>query len=278
MDEAAAATSGVASKGRLGGGFSAERPDVRQSWLGSGMKRDALNTPSRLILSICGLLLLGVVLWAGRQQNRPERRAIKPAETVEPRTPSPPPAGSSPLDDLKRSNAALTRALAYPSPSSSPDFDAERDEMRRILRVVMRFSIPIDFEELVRRALARHWGDITPDQRTEVVAVVRTLIARYLTKQLCQLPGYDLRFIKETVTGNQATVDATLEFPDRGKRARVVMVWKLVYRRGSWLAYDIVADEQSMLENYRAEFDKIITTRSFDVLLGRMKRRLEKPE
>ena len=60
--------------------------------------------------------------------------------------------------------------------------------------------------------------------------------------------------------------------------ARVVMEWKLLYKRGAWLAYDLITDQQSMLENYRAEFDKIITNKSFDVLLGRMRKRLEKTE
>ena len=242
------------------------------------MKRDSLITPSRLILLMAGLLLLGAVLWSGQRQSRHERRQLKPAEAMQLAPPSLPPAGSSPIADLKNSNAALKKALMYPSPSSSPEFDTERGEMRRIVRIVLGFSLPIDFEGLVRRALAGHWDNISADQRTEFVGVVRALIARYLSKQLYELSDYDLRFIKETVTGSEATVDATLAFPYQGKRARVVMVWKLVYKRGSWLAYDLIADEQSMLENYRAEFDKIITTKSFDVLLGRMKRRLEKPE
>ena len=196
---------------------------------------------------MAGLLLLGAVLWAVRRPSRHERRRIEPTEAIEPAAPPLPPAGSSPIADLKKSNAALKKALAYPSPSSSPEFDAERAEMRRILRIVLNFSLPIDFENLVRRALAHHWDDITIDQRTEFVGVVRALIARNLSKQLSRLSDYDLRFIKEIVTGSEATVDATVDFPYEGKRARVVMVWKLVYRRGSWLVYDLIADEQIML-------------------------------
>ena len=258
--------------------LAAERQGVRQSRFGSGMKRDSLITPSRLILLMVGLLLLGAVLWTGLRPSRHERRQSKPAEAMEPAPPSLPPAGSSPIADLKKSNAALKKALMYPSPSSSPEFDSERGEMRRIVRIVLGFSLPADFEGLVRRSLAGHWNDINADQRTEFVGVVRALIARNLSKQLYELPDYDLRFIKETVTGSEASVDATVEFPYQGKRARVVMAWKLVYKRGSWLAYDLIVDDQSMLENYRAEFDRIITTESFDVLIGRMKRRLEKPE
>jgi phospholipid transport system substrate-binding protein len=181
------------------------------------------------------------------------------------------------MADLEKSNAALKKALLYPS-SSSPELDTERAEMRRILRIVLGFSLPIDFEGLARRALARHWDALTADQRAEFVRVVRGLVARHLSKALYEHSDYELRFINEEVTGGEATVNAALDLTYRGKRAMVAMVWKLVYTRGSWLAYDIITDEQSMLENYRVEFHKIITAESFDALLGRMKRRLEKPE
>jgi phospholipid transport system substrate-binding protein len=55
------------------------------------------------------------------------------------------------------------------------------------------------------------------------------------------------------------------------------MEYKLLYK-DRWLVYDVITDEQSMLENYRAEFNKIITKESFDALLKRMKKRLEKSE
>ena len=248
------------------------------------MKRDSPITPFRLILLVAGLLLAGAVLWLGLRPSRHERRRIepveasKPVETIEPETPSLPPSGSSPIADLKHYNAALKKLLLMPSPSSSPEYNAERAEMRRIVRILLLVSLPLDFEDLVRRALAGHWDEISPEQRTEIVSVVRALAERNLSKQLYDQPNYDLRFTKETVTGSEATVDATLDWPHQGKRTRVVMEWKLLYKRGSWLVYDVITDQQSTLENYRAEFDKIITKRSFDVLLGRMKKRLEKFE
>jgi ABC-type transporter MlaC component len=201
-----------------------------------------------------------------------------PVERTELATPLLPPVGSSPMADLEKSNAALKKLLVNPSPSSSPEYDGERAEMRRIVGILLRFSLPVDFEDLVRRAMAAHWDNISSDQRTEFVSVVRALVTRDLSRHLYQLSDYDLRFIKETVTGSEATVNATLEFTYQGRRARVVMEWKLLYKRGSWLAYDVIADRQSLVDIYRAEFDKVVTRESVDALLGRMKRRLERPE
>jgi phospholipid transport system substrate-binding protein len=38
--------------------------------------------------------------------------------------------------------------------------------------------------------------------------------------------------------------------------------------------YDVVTDDLSLLENYRAEFNKVIARESFDALLGKMKKKL----
>ena len=86
------------------------------------------------------------------------------------------------------------------------------------------------------------------------------------------------RFTKETITGSEATVEATLEISNEGRKIRIAMDYKLLYKGDRWLVYDVITDEQSMLETYRAEFDKIITEKSFDALLKRMKKGLERTE
>jgi phospholipid transport system substrate-binding protein len=222
------------------------------------MKRDPVITPVRLILLMAALLLVGVALWSG----------LKP---VVPAPPSPPPAGSSPMADLEKSNAAL-KLCAKSIHSWSPEYDAERAEMYKIVRNLF------DFEELARRALARHWENMNSKQRTEFVRVLGDLIERHLSKQIHSQPNYDLRFTKETITGSEASVETTLDTLYEGRKITLAMEYKLLYTGDRWLGFDVVTDEQSMMENYRAEFDKIITKESFDTLIRRMKKRLEKAE
>jgi len=186
--------------------------------------------------------------------------------------PSQPPAGSSPMAELKRSNASLKKLFQKQSPSWSPEHDAKRSEMRKIVDGFL------DYEELAKRALARHWEEIAPKQRTEFVGVLRDLIERNYIKQVHGQPNYDLRFDKESIKGSEATVNATLDAVSEGKKDTVAMEYKLLYKGNHWLVFDVITDEQSMLENYRAEFNKIITKESFDALLKRMKKRLEKAE
>jgi phospholipid transport system substrate-binding protein len=219
--------------------------------------------------------LLGGEISAAKSKKSTPATTPKPAENDSPAAaasaPSKPPAGSSPMGDLKKSNAALKKLFAKSAPTWSPEHDAKRAEMHKIVRSFL------DFEELAHRALARHWDSLNDKQRTEFVGVLRELIERNYIKQVHGQPNYELRFTKEAIMGSEATVSATLETSNEGKKVTVEMEYKLLYK-DRWLVYDVITDEQGMLENYRAEFNKIITKESFDALLKRMKKRLEKTE
>jgi phospholipid transport system substrate-binding protein len=176
---------------------------------------------------------------------------------------------SSPIKELKKSDNALKKLFAREPPSWSPEADAKRSEMRKIV------SSFLDFDELSRRSLARHWDGLSAKQRTEFVATLRDLIERSYIKQVHGSPNYDVAFENETIDGNEADVTATLHSVARGKKVNVALEYKLLSKDGRWLVYDVITDEQSMVENYRAEFNKIINKESFDALLRRMKKKLE---
>jgi len=52
----------------------------------------------------------------------------------------------------------------------------------------------------------------------------------------------------------------------------VAVEYRLVWRDGRWAVYDVVTDGQSMLESYRAQFERIIAREGFAGLRSRMKR------
>jgi phospholipid transport system substrate-binding protein len=183
-----------------------------------------------------------------------------------------PKASSSPMAELKKSDSALKKLFARRAPSWSPEADAKRSEMRKIVAGFL------DFEELARRSLARHWDGLSAKQRTDFIATLRDLIERSYIKQVHGSPNYDLAFDKETIDGHEADVTATLHSTTRGKKVDVAIEYKLLDKEGKWLVYDVITDEQSMVENYRAEFSKIINKESFDALLKRMKKKLEEKE
>ena len=63
-----------------------------------------------------------------------------------------------------------------------------------------------------------------------------------------------------------------------GLRALLGVELTAILGSDRWVVYDVITDEQSMLENYRAEFNKIINKEGFDALLKRMKKKLNEKE
>ena len=185
---------------------------------------------------------------------------------------TPPPANSSPMAELKRSNAQLDKVLQKNKPNWSPEAELERSEVRKLVGSFL------DYAELAKRSLGKNWEKITAKQRDEFVDTLRQLVERSYLKQVHGSPNYNIKYDKEEKTGSEADVTATLNTVSRGKKTKVALEYKMLWKEGHWLVYDVITDEQSMLENYRAEFSKIINRDGFDALLKKMRKKLDEKE
>ena len=202
----------------------------------------------------------------------PEKAEGVPAAGAEKLPGPPPPPGSSPMAELKRSNAQLDKVLQRNRPNWSPEAELQRAEVRKLVGAFL------DYGELAKRSLARHWDTLTPKQREEFVSTLRELVERSYLKQVHGNPSYTIKYDKEEKTGSEALVDATLLTNSRGKKVNVALEYKMIWKEGHWVVYDVVTDDQSMLENYRAEFNKINNRDGFDALIRKMKKKLEEKE
>src|SRR4030095_16455239 len=184
----------------------------------------------------------------------------------------PPPASSSPMAELKKSNEKLDKILKKDSPDWSVEHELKRDEVKKLVG-----SFP-DHGERAPRSLARHWDGISAKQRDEFVNTLRELVERSYLKQVHGNAAYNIKYDKETKNGGEADVTGVLNTTARGKKVKIALEYKMLYKGEHWVVYDVVTDEQSMLENYRAEFNKIINKEGFDALMKRMKKKLEEKE
>ena len=177
-------------------------------------------------------------------------------------------AALGPMDELKRANAQLKKQLGNRKPSWSPEAQARNVEIKKIVGSFL------DFEELAHRALIRHWDSLSAKQRTDFVRTLRDLVERNYVRQLYGQPDYELKLDKEEMAGNEATVAGSLKASAKGKAVTMSLEYKLVKKQNRWVVFDVITDELSLLENYRAEFNKVIAKDSFDALLTRMKKKL----
>jgi phospholipid transport system substrate-binding protein len=202
---------------------------------------------------------------AGPLVGQPFESSARAAET-------PPPANSSPMAELKKSNAQLDKVLQKNKPNWSPEAELERTEVKKLVGSFL------DYGELAKRSLNKNWDKITGKQREEFVETLRELVERSYLRQIHGNAAYNIKYDKEEKNGSEATVFATLNTTSRGKKVAIALEYHMLNKEGHWVVYDVVTDDQSMLENYRAEFNKIINKESFDALLKKMKNKLDEKE
>jgi phospholipid transport system substrate-binding protein len=151
---------------------------------------------------------------------------------------------------------------------------AQRPSAARNERLSTMVSELLDLEELSRLALRDHWDGRTPEQRTEFVSLLRRLVQEQYERNLERTMNYQVTYDGADVRGQVVTV-RTLARSATNRRAPAVSIdYQMKKVGGVWRVFDISTDGVSLVRNYRAQFNRIITRDGWDALITRMRDRL----
>ena len=129
-----------------------------------------------------------------------------------------------------------------------------------------------DFSETAKRSLARHWAPRTQAERDEFVGLFSDLLERSYIGKIELYGGEKIHFVGESLEGEGAVVRTKL-ITKQG--TEIPIDYRMLHRGERWLVYDVVIEGVSLISNYRTQFNKIITTSSFQDLLKKMKTKQE---
>jgi phospholipid transport system substrate-binding protein len=170
----------------------------------------------------------------------------------------------SPMTAIKRTNARIDKLLAKKK-------TAKVDQ--KLKREVNQF---LDFRELARRSLGKHWKKRSADERKEFVAILRQLIEHNYLKQARKNTGQNVDYRSEKIRGKKAKVVTAIKVKKKRRMQEVLVVYKLRKRDGRWVVYDVVTDDVSIVRNYRSQFNRIIKKKSYEHLVKKMRKKLKK--
>jgi len=125
-------------------------------------------------------------------------------------------------------------------------------------------------DEMAERVLGRHWPDRTARERAEFTPLFGKLLDRVYLSQIGRYTGDRLRYTSEVIDGARATVRANVR-PKPGDELPITMTMRI--RGDDWFIDDILVAGSSILDTYRAQFDHIIRTSSYDELVKRLQGR-----
>jgi phospholipid transport system substrate-binding protein len=182
------------------------------------------------------------------------------AQDAPPGAPTRPPISQQGPLDLVQSCVSRARAIVQ----SQPDGEQRRAEIRELAATLF------DFNEMTRRTLAQHWTERSPQEQEEFVRLFTDLLERSYLLRIGNYRLAKVTFQGESVEGSTARVRSRL-VTERG--AEVAMEYRLLGTGGRWAVYDVVVEGVSLLSNYRSQFNSLLRTYSFDMLLDRLRNR-----
>src|SRR5207237_1736326 len=74
--------------------------------------------------------------------------------------------------------------------------------------------------------------------------------------------------------GSDARATTTIRIETKGKPTEALIEYRMIKRGESWMVYDIITDELSLMRNYRSQFQRIMNGSGYDGLLSKMKTKL----
>lgn len=181
-----------------------------------------------------------------------------------------PAAAKSATKAVRSANETISKLLRV---DVKPGSAAEKKRASQVTTSLRGF---LDIDELGKLALVDHWKGLTEAQQTEYLALLRALIEASYVKGLRANLDYKVKYLGEDKRDDDTVVTTEINTKRKGRPIVIAIDYILRKQGKSWRAIDVVTDGVGLVENYRAQFNRIISKEGFDGLLDRMRRKLKK--
>ena len=174
-------------------------------------------------------------------------------------------AADSPTAQIKSTVDQVIKLLTDPRLSG----ESNKQERRRLLRDTILSQF--DFKEMSRRSLGSNWRRLTPKQQDEFVGVFTDLLEKAYLGRIESYNKERFIYINEAIDEPYAEVRSKIV---TSKGEEFSINYRLKRTDGMWKIYDVVVEDISLVNNYRSQFDRILSKTSYDELIRRMKEKL----
>lgn len=142
--------------------------------------------------------------------------------------------------------------------------DAKKKERRERLRQII--AARFDFEEMARRSLGQHWQRHAA-RKQEFVPVFTRFVQDSYVGQIEAYRDEKILYTRERLENNFAQVDTKVL---KSNGDEIPINYRLHSVGGQWKVYDVLIENISLVNNYRSQFHRILSSASFDDLLKKL--------
>jgi phospholipid transport system substrate-binding protein len=149
-----------------------------------------------------------------------------------------------------------------------PELAGDKKVNQRRTAIVIVANEMFDFGEMAKRSLGQYWAQRTPTERGEFVRLFTELVQRSYISKVDQHGVHTMTVQGEQIDGEYAVVRTTLPL---SSGREMPIDYRMRSTDDRWQVYDLNIEGISLVANYRAQFNKIIRTSSYEALIAKIK-------
>ena len=171
-----------------------------------------------------------------------------------------------PTDQIKSTVDKALVVLKDPRFKPPAKQQERRDQLKQIL--FARF----DFAEMAKRSLGADWRRRTPQEQEDFVRLFTDVLERAYADIIESYTNEKIVYVHERVDGSYADVYSKIV---TAKGEEYSINYKAQLAGGDWKVYDVVAENVSLVNNYRSQFSRVISKSSYEELVRRLRDKSE---
>lgn len=146
---------------------------------------------------------------------------------------------------------------------------ALKADKERLFKMVEEIVVPhFDIKRMSRYVLGQHWRDASDDQQKQFIEEFKTQLVRTYGTALFEYTG-EQEIIYKPFRHEQGDRQAVVktEVP-RTDGPNIPVEYRMVRNGSKWQVWDVVIENLSTVQNYRAQYGNVVNARGLDGLIA----------
>jgi phospholipid transport system substrate-binding protein len=172
----------------------------------------------------------------------------------------------APLDTVQTNLNKVLDVLRDPKLKAESAKEIKKEKLDAI------YEQMFDEVELSRRSLGGNWNKLNPAQQQEFIQLFRQMLEKAYLEKILSYTNEKIVFSKESMlSNNQAEVQAKVITSSR----EIPIFYRVILKGGTWKVYDVGAENVSLVQNYRSQFNSILEKNTPDQLLEILRKKVK---
>jgi phospholipid transport system substrate-binding protein len=148
--------------------------------------------------------------------------------------------------------------------------DSAKELKKEKLRLV--YFKMFDEVELAKRSMSRNWKMLNTTQQQEFIQLFHQILENTYADRILSYKNEKISFDKESqLTSTQAEVSTRVITSS----AETPINYRLILGGGEWKVYDVVIENVSLVQNYRTQFNDILSKNTPEKLLEILRKKVK---